>query len=141
MRVNITFNQALAFTDKSFKRISRQTTVRGVFAEVRAFANYMIGLEKQSPIVVTWIYDDVASMDVRGYPQLEKMQRQLLSEMLARADAAGPAYYTGNPVGKPYQRRVDAAMPLLDNFMRVARQVSRKNAQRAFKVGSNRVQR
>ena len=75
-------------------------------------------------------------MDVSGYPQLEKMQRQLLSEMLARADAAGPAYYATSPVGKPFQRRMDAAQPLLDTFMRTARQISRKNAQRAFKRGN-----
>ena len=93
----------------------------------------MLNLQKQSPIVVQWHYEDVQGMDVRGYPQLEKMQRQLLSEMLARADAAGPAYYTSSPVGKPFQRRIDAAQPLLDTFMRTARQISRKNSQLIYK--------
>ena len=136
MRINVTYSQAIDFTDRAFKRMSRQTTVKGLFAEVRAFANYMLNLQKQSPIVVQWHYEDVQGMDVRGYPQLEKMQRQLLLEMLARADAAGPAYYTSSPVGKPFQRRIDAAQPLLDTFMRTARQISRKNAQRAFKRGN-----
>ena len=112
MRVNVTYSQAIDFTDRAFKRMSRQTTVKGLFAEVRAFANFMLNLQKQSPIVVQWHYEDVQGMDVRGYPQLEKMQRQLLSEMLARADAA---------------------QPLLDTFMRTARQISRKNSQRIYK--------
>ena len=107
MRINVTYSQAIDFTDRAFKRMSRQTTVKGLFAEVRAFANYMLNLQKQSPIVVQWHYEDVQGMDVRGYPQLEKMQRQLLSEMLARADAAGPAYYTSSPVGKPFQQRIE----------------------------------
>ena len=136
MRINVTYSQAIDFTARAFKRMSRQTTVKGLFAEVRAFANYMLNLQKQSPIVVQWHYEDVQGMDVSGYPALEKMQRQLLSEMLARADAAGPAYYATSPVGKPFQRRMDAAQPLLDTFMRTARQISHKNAQGAFKRGN-----
>ena len=136
MRINVTYDQAIDFTDKAFKRMSRQKTVKGLFAEVRAFANYMLTLQAQSPIVVQWHYEDVKGMDVRGFPQLEKMQRQVLSEMLAAADAAGPAYYRASPVGKPFQRRIDAAQPLLNTFMRAARQVSRKNAQRTFKTGN-----
>ena len=66
-------------------------------------------------------------MDVSGFPQLEKMKQALVSEMLARADAAEPAYYRATPVGRPFRRRVKAALPLLDTFMRNATRVKRKH--------------
>ena len=136
MMLNVTYEQTVSSVDRSLKRMSKQRTVKGLFAEIRAVANYMIALERRGPIIVRWQYEDVQAMDVRGYPQLEKMQREVLSEMLARADAAGPSYYKASPVGKPFQRRIDAAQPLLDAFMRTARQLSRKNAQRALKRGN-----
>ena len=133
MMLNVTYEQTVSYVDRSLKRMSKQRTVKGLFAEIRAFLNYMIALERRGPIVVRWQYEDVQAMDVRGYPQLEKMQREVLSEMLARADAAGPSYYNAPPVGKPCQRRIDAALPLLDTFIRTARHLRRKNAQRALK--------
>ena len=59
--------------------------------EVRAFANLVIGLQEQSPIKATYTQVDVGSMDVSGFPQLEKMKQALVSGMLARADIAEPA--------------------------------------------------
>ena len=70
MRVNVTYSQAIDFTDRAFKRMSRQTTVKGLFAEVRAFANYMLNLQS-SLHVVQWHYEDVQGMDVRGYLSLK----------------------------------------------------------------------
>lgn len=128
----VTFEDAKSAVSHSMRRISRQTTVKGLFAEIRALANYMIQLEKRSPIVAEWHYDDVMAMDTSSHPQLEKMKRAVLSEMLAKADAASPSYYTASPVGKPFQRRVEAASPVLDKFMWVASRLSRKNAIKVY---------
>ena len=130
MRVALTYEQAVSSTDQFIKRIKSQRTVTGLMREVSAFANLMIGLQAQSPIKATFTQADVEAMDVSGFPQLERMKQALVSEMLARADAAEPAYYRATPVGRPFRRRVEAALPLLDTFMRNATRVKRKNAQR-----------
>lgn len=130
---DITFTQAVRFLDGSFKRIGKQTTVRGLLAEVQALANYFIALEARSPIRAVWEYDleTVQSMDVSRYPRLQAMKRQVVIEMLASADAASPSYYTANPFGLPFRRRVDAALPILTTFMETAMKVSRANTQKA----------
>ena len=115
--------------------MSHTRTVKGLFAEVRAFADYMIALERRSPIVAEWHYEDVKAMDTSSLPQLEKMQTALVEEMLMAADAAKPSYYTANPVGRPFQRRVSAAQPLLEKFMWVAARTSRSNAKKAHMRG------
>jgi len=132
---SITYSEAIGEVKQSFQRMSRTRTVKGLFAEVRAFADYMIALERRSPIVAEWHYEDVKTMDTSRHPQLEKMKKGVVEEMLVAADAAKPAYYTANPVGRPFQRRVRAAQPVLDKFMWVATRTSRKNAQKAYMRG------
>ena len=89
----------------------------------------MIGLQAQSPIKATYTQADVEAMDVSGFPQLEKMKQALVSEMLARADAAEPAYYRATPVGRLSDAE-GGGIASLDTFMRNATRVKRKNAQR-----------
>ena len=132
---SITYSEAIGQVKQSFQRMSRTRTVKGLFAEVRAFANYMIALERRSPIVVEWHYEDVKAMDTSSLPQLEKMKKGIVKEMLMAADAAKPAYYTANPVGRPFQRRVRAAQPLLDKYMWIASRTSRKNAKTFYMRG------
>jgi len=131
----ITYSEAIGEVKQSFQRMNRTKTVKGLFAEVRAFANYMIALERRSPIIAEWHYEDVRAMDTKGMKNLRRMQTALVEEMLVAADAAQPAYYTANPVGRPFQRRVRAAQPLLEKFMFVATRTSRKNAQKAYMRG------
>jgi len=132
---SITFEEAISQTKQSFQRMSRQTTVKGLFAEIRAFAHYMFELERRSPIVAEWHYEDVKAMDTKRHPNLRKMQTALVEEMLMAADAAQPAYYTANPVGRPFQRRVRAAQPILEKFMWVAARTTRSNAKKAHMRG------
>ncbi|MDA9967515.1 hypothetical protein N9D70_02965 [bacterium] len=113
--------------------MSKQTTISGLRAEIEAFANRMFVLQSRSPIIATFGVDDVRSMDVKGHPRLEQMKEQVVIELLSAGDAAGPSYYTAQPLGKPFRRRVAAATPILDTFMRVASQLSRKNAHRALR--------
>ena len=131
--VKTTFTEAKGAVDASFKRIQRQTTVTGLFREIRALATYMQRLEAISPIRAVWHYDmeTVEAMDVSRHPRLQRMKRQVIAEILSAADAAQPSYYTANPVGVPFRRRVDAATPILNSFMENAMRVSRKNSQLA----------
>ena len=131
--MDMTFNSTQAFTKQSFNRMSKQTTIFGLKAEIDAFANRMFVLQSRSPIIATWSYNDVQSMDVASHPRLQRMKEQIVIEMLAAGDAAGPSYYTSQPLGKPFRNRVTAATPILNNFMRVASQISRKNAHRAIR--------
>ena len=80
-----------------------------------------------------WSYNDVQAVDVKNHPRLERMKEQVVIEMLSAGDRAGPSYYTAQPIGRPFRNRVAAATPILDTFMRVASQLSRKNAHRALK--------
>ena len=132
--VKTTFTEAKGAVDASFRRIQGQTTVSGLLSEIRTLATYMQQLEAISPITAVWEYDveTVEAMDVSRHPKREAMKRQVIREMLSAADSALPSYYTANPIGMPFRRRVDAATPLLDSFMRTAVQVSRKNAQKAI---------
>lgn len=132
---SITYSEAIGEVKQSFQRMTRTRTVKGLFAEVRAFADYMIALERRSPIVAEWHYEDIKAMDTSNLPQLEKMKKGIVEEMLMAADAAEPAYYTANPVGRPFQRRVRAAQPLLDKYMWMATRTSRKNAQKLYLRG------
>ena len=131
--MDMTFNSTQAFTKQSFNRMSKQTTISGLRTEIDAFANRMFVLQSRSPIIATWSYNDVQAMDVKNHPRLERMKEQVVIELLSAGDAAGPSYYTAQPIGKPFRRRVAAATPILDTFMRVASQLSRKNAHRALK--------
>ena len=132
--LDITFKEAKTHTLNSLKRISKQTTVRGLFAEVRAFANYMIALEKRSPIVATFVdIDELAAIDVSAHPRLNRMKQELVEELLARGDAGGRSYYTANPKGSPFKSRVVAAPPALDAFLRIASLTSRKANRRALR--------
>ena len=131
--MDMTFQATQSFTKQSFNRMSKQTTISGLRAEIEAFANRMFVLQSRSPIIATFGVDDVRSMNVKGHPRLEQMKEQVVVELLSAGDAAGPSYYTAQPVGRPFRRRVTAATPILDTFMRVASQLSRKNAHRALK--------
>ena len=131
--MDMSFQATQSFTKQSFNRMSKQTTISGLRAEIEAFANRMFVLQSRSPIIATFGVDDVRSMNVKGHPRLEQMKEQVVVELLSAGDAAGPSYYTAQPVGRPFRRRVTAATPILDTFMRVASQLSRKNAHRALK--------
>ena len=131
--MNMTFQATLSFTKQSFSRMEKQTTIAGLIAEIEAFASYMMRLQKRSPIVVEFQLNDVQAMDVRGHPRLERMKEQVVIELLSASDAAGPSYYTAQPIGRPFRNRVAAATPILNTFMRVATQLSRRNAHRALK--------
>ena len=131
--MDMTFQATQSFTKQSFNRMAKQTTISGLKAEIEAFANRMFVLQSRSPIIATFGVDDVRSMNVKGHPRLEQMKEQVVVELLSAGDAAGPSYYTAQPVGRPFRRRVTAATPILDTFMRVASQLSRKNAHRALK--------
>ena len=133
LNMDMTFQATQSFTKQSFNRMSKQTTISGLRAEIDAFARHMFVLQSRSPIIATFGVDDVRSMDVRGHPRLERMKEQVVVELLSAGDRAGPSYYTAQPVGKPFRRRVAAATPILDTFMRVASQLSRKNAHRAIR--------
>ena len=131
--MNMTFEATQSFTKQSFNRMAKQTTISGLIAEIDAFARHMFVLQSHSPIIATWIYDDVQAMDVKNHPRLELMKEQVVIELLSAGDRAGPSYYTAQPIGKPFRRRVAAATPILDKFMRLASQLSRKNAHRSIR--------
>ena len=131
--MNMTFEATQSFTKQSFNRMAKQTTISGLRAEIDAFARHMFVLQSRSPIIATWSYNDVQAMDVKNHPRLERMKEQVVIELLSAGDAAGPSYYTAQPIGRPFRNRVAAATPILDTFMRIATQLSRKNAHRALK--------
>ena len=131
--MDMSFQATQSFTKQSFNRMSKQTTISGLKTEIDAFARHMFVLQSRSPIIATWIYDDVQAMDVKNHPRLERMKEQVVIELLSAGDRAGPSYYTAQPIGRPSRNRVAAATPILDTFMRVASQLSRKNAHRALK--------
>ena len=131
--MDMTFNSTQAFTKQSFNRMSKQTTISGLKTEIDAFARHMFVLQSRSPIIATWSYDDIQSMDVKNHPRLERMKEQVVVELLSAGDRAGPSYYTAQPIGRPFRNRVAAATPILDTFMRVASQLSKKNAHRALR--------
>ena len=130
--MDMTFNSTQAFTKQSFNRMSKQTTISGLKTEIDAFARHMFVLQSRSPIIATWSYNDVQAMDVKNHPRLERMKEQVVIELLSAGDRAGPSYYTAQPIGRPFRNRVAAATHILDTFMRVASQLSRKNAHRAI---------
>ena len=131
--MDMTFQATQSFTKQSFNRMSKQTTISGLRAEIDAFARHMFVLQSRSPIIATFGVDDIRSMNVKGHPRLERMKEQVVVELLSAGDRAGPSYYTAQPIGRPFRNRVAAATPILDTFMRVASQLSRKNAHRALK--------
>ena len=131
--MDMTFQATQSFTKQSFNRMAKQTTISGLKAEIEAFANRMFVLQSRSPIIATFGVDDVRSMNVKGHPRLEQMKEQVVVELLSAGDAAGPSYYTAQPIGRPFRNRVAAATPILNTFMRVASQLSRKNAHRAIR--------
>ena len=131
--MNMTFEATQSFTKQSFNRMAKQTTISGLRAEIDAFARHMFVLQSRSPIIATWSYDDVQAMDVKNHPRLERMKEQVVIELLSAGDRAGPSYYTAQPIGRPFRNRVAAATPILNAFMRIASQLSRKNAHRALK--------
>ena len=126
-----TFEQAKKEATASVARIQKQTTVTGLLREVRALASLMIRLEARSPIKAEFQYDvkDVQAMDVSKHPRLQKMQKEVVREMLAEADNGD--YYRGKPFLLPREHRIRRATPLLDVFMRQALAVSRGNQKRA----------
>ena len=131
--MDMTFQATQSFTKQSFNRMSKQTTISGLRQEIDAFARHMFVLQSRSPIIATFGVDDIKSMDVKGHPRLERMKEQVVVELLSAGVAAGPSYYTAQPIGRPFRNRVTAATPILDTFMRVASQLSRRNAHRALK--------
>ena len=131
--MDMTFQATQSFTKQSFNRMAKQTTISGLKAEIEAFANRMFVLQSRSPIIATFGVDDVRSMNVKGHPRLERMKEQVVIELLSAGDAAGPSYYTAQPIGRPFRNRVAAATPILDTFIKVATQLSRKNAHRAIR--------
>ena len=131
--MDMSFQSTQSFTKQSFNRMAKQTTISGLHSEIEAFANRMFVLQSRSPIIATFGVDDVRSMNVKGHPRLERMKEQVVIELLSAGDAAGPSYYTARPVGRPFRNRVAAATPILDTFMRIASQLSRRNAHRAIR--------
>ena len=131
--MDMSFQATQSFTKQSFSRMSKQTTISGLRSEIDAFARHMFVLQSRSPIIATFGVDDVRSMDVKGHPRLERMKEQVVVELLSAGDRAGPSYYTAQPIGRPFRNRVAAATPILDTFMRVASQLSKKNAHRAIR--------
>ena len=131
--MDMSFQATQSFTTQSFNRMSKQTTISGLRAEIDAFARHMFVLQSRSPIIATWSYNDIQSMDVKNHPRLERMKEQVVVELLSAGDRAGPSYYTAQPIGRPFRNRVAAATPILDTFMRISSQISRKNAHRALK--------
>ena len=131
--MDMTFQATQSFTKQSFNRMSKQTTISGLRAEIDAFARHMFVLQSRSPIIATWSYNDVQAMDVKNHPRLERMKEQVVIELLSAGDRAGPSYYTAQPIGRPFRNRVAAATPILDTFMRIASQLSRRNAHRAIR--------
>ena len=131
--MDMTFQATQSFTKQSFNRMSKQTTISGLKTEIDAFARHMFVLQSRSPIIATWSYNDIQSMDVKNHPRLERMKEQVVIELLSAGDRAGPSYYTAQPIGRPFRNRVAAATPILDTFMRVASQLSRKNSHRAIR--------
>ena len=118
--MDMTFQATQSFTKQSFNRMSKQTTISRLKTEIDAFARHMFVLQSRSPIIATWIYDDVQAMDVKNHPRLERMKEQVVIELLSAGDAAGPSYSTAQPIGRPFRNRVAAATPILNTFMRVA---------------------
>jgi hypothetical protein len=131
--MNMTFQATQSFTKQSFNRMSKQTTISGLRTEIDAFSDRMFVLQSRSPIIATWSYDDIQAMDVKNHPRLERMKEQVVIELLSAGDRAGPSYYTAQPIGRPFRNRVAAATPILNAFMRIASQLSRKNAHRAIR--------
>jgi hypothetical protein len=129
---DITFQNVMSFTIVSFGRMARQKTISGLWDEIKAFMRYILMLEKKSPYTIQieeYSVADVKSMDAAGFPRMVSAQRGLVEEMLIRADRAGGSLYSGNPKGKPYPVRVDAA----SQFMWVAMRATRSNAMKGMK--------
>ena len=129
---NVTFQSVMSFTIMSFGRMSRQKTISGLLNEIKAFMRYILRLEKKSPYTIQieeYSIADVKSMKTAGFPRMASAQRGLVEEMLIRADRAGGSLYTGNPKGKPYPVRIDAA----NQFMWVALRATRANAMKGMK--------
>ena len=126
-----TFEQAKREVSASVARIQKQTTVIGSQREIEALARLMLSLQARSPIKAEFQYDvkDVQAMDVSKHPRLQKMQKEVVREMLAEADNGD--YYRGKPFLLPREHRIRRATPLLDVFMRQALAVSRGNQKRA----------
>ena len=126
-----TFEEAKREVAASVARIQKQKSVIGSQREIEALAKLMLKLQARSPIQAKFQYDvkDVQAMDVSKHPRLQKMQNQVVREMLAEADNGD--YYTGKPFLLPREHRIRRATPLLDVFMRQALAVSRGNQKRA----------
>ena len=71
LNINMAFQATQSYTKQSFNRMSKQTTISGLRAEIEAFANRMFILQSRGPIIATFGVDDVRSMDVKGHPRLE----------------------------------------------------------------------
>ncbi len=129
---NVTFQSVMSFTIMSFGQMSRQKTISGLLNEIKVFMRYILRLEKKSPYTIQieeYSIADVKSMKTAGFPRMVSAQRGLVEEMLIRADRAGGSLYTGNPKGKPYPVRIDAA----NQFMWVALRATRANAMKGMK--------
>ena len=126
-----TFEEAKREVAASVARIQKQKSVIGSQREIEALAKLMLKLQARSPIQAKFQYDvkDVQAMDVSKHPRLQKMQNQVVREMLAEADNGD--YYRGKPFLLPREHRIRRATPLLDVFMRQALAVSRGNQKRA----------
>ena len=65
--MDMTFQATQSFTKQSFNRMSKQTTISGLRSEIDAFARHMFVLQSRSPIIATWSYNDIQSMDVKNH--------------------------------------------------------------------------
>ena len=143
MRVNLvttfeSYENGKRYVQTAAQRIMRQKTVSGITKEIKELMRVMIYGQSISPITVSWKYEDIERMNVKGMPRLEMMKAEILAtRILSAGDSAVSPHYTANPIGKPFDARVKAVLPLIEPFLRVASMASRKNAQRPLKRGLN----
>ena len=148
-----TFEDGKRTVITSFADIKRNTARGNFLGAARGLDALFISAKKAeaaSPITVTYLmetmpfdYEDIASMDVRGFPRAEKAQAGAIVEAVLRAgDAAGASrglqYYTGDPLYEPRQFRVAAGVVA---FMKFASIAKRENSQRLVQGRMRRMER
>ena len=134
MRVNLvttfeSYENGKRYVQTAAQRIMRQKTVSDVTKEIKELMRVMIYGQSISPITVSWTYEDIERMNVKGMLRLEMMKAEILAtRILSAGDSAVSPHYTANPIGKPFDARVKAVLPLIEPFLRLASMTSRKNA-------------
>lgn len=134
MRVNLvttfdSYENGKRYVQTAAQRIMRQKILSGITKEIKELMRVMIYGQSISPITLSWTYEDIERMNVKGMPRLEMMKAEILAtRILSAGDSAVSPHYTANPIGKPFDARVKAILPLMEPFLRIASMASRKNA-------------